>query len=66
MLSTIFFFIVHTSNLFQGTLSLLGKWLQLEAPKVEKHEPTIQLSKEVDSELIEMVVPEDSPAIGKK
>ena len=63
----IVFFIVLTSILFQGTtLSPLAKWLQLEAPKVEKHKPSIQLSHEVDSELVEVIVPEDSPAIGKK
>ncbi|MCT4696771.1 MAG: potassium/proton antiporter [Candidatus Cardinium sp.] len=63
----IVFFVVLTSILFQGTtLSPLAKWLQLEAPKVEPHEPTIQLSKEVDSALIEVIVPQDSPAIGKK
>ncbi|CCM10357.1 Cell volume regulation protein A homolog [Cardinium endosymbiont cEper1 of Encarsia pergandiella] len=63
----IVFFIVLTSILFQGTtLSPLAKWLQLEAPTVHKHEPTIQLSKEVNSELIEVMVSQDAPAIGKK
>ncbi|TSJ80960.1 MAG: potassium/proton antiporter [Candidatus Cardinium sp.] len=63
----IVFFVVLTSILFQGTtLSPLAKWLQLEAPAVVKREPSIQLSKEVDSELIEVMVPEDAPAIGKK
>lgn len=63
----IVFFVVVTSILFQGTtLSPLAKWLQLEEPVVEEHSPSIQLSKEVDSELIELVVPQHSPAIGKK
>lgn len=63
----IVFFIVLTSILFQGTtLSPLAKWLQLEAPTVPKHEPTIQLSKEVNSALIEVMIPKDSPAISKK
>jgi cell volume regulation protein A len=63
----IVFFVVLTSILFQGTtLSPLAKWLQLEEPAIHEHAPSIQLSEDVNSELIELIVPEDSPAIGKK
>lgn len=63
----IVFFIVLTSILFQGTtLSPLAKWLDLEEPIAEEHTPSIQLSQEVNSELIELIVPEHATAIGKK
>ena len=63
----IVFFVVLTSILFQGTtLSPLAKWLELEEPVVNEQAPNIHLSEEVNSELIELTVPVDSPIIGKK
>lgn len=63
----IVFFVVLTSILFQGTtLSPLAKWLQLEEPATDIHPPSIQLAEEVNTELIELILPEDSPVIGKK
>ncbi|MBX9890221.1 MAG: potassium/proton antiporter [Amoebophilaceae bacterium] len=63
----IVFFVVITSILFQGTtLSPLAKWLKLEEPMLDEHIPNIQLSEEVDNELIELIVPEDAPVVGKR
>jgi cell volume regulation protein A len=63
----IVFFVVLTSILFQGTtLSPLAKWLQLEEPATDAHSPSIQLAEEVNTELIELILPDDSPVIGKK
>ena len=61
------FFIVFTSILFQGTtLYPLAKWLKLEAKIPKKKARAIHLSEDVKSELIELVVPKDSIAVGKK
>jgi len=63
----IVFFVVITSLLFQGTtLSPLAKFLELEEPMTEDRMPSIKLSEEVNSELIELTVPDDSPIIGKR
>ncbi|MDD9139959.1 MAG: cation:proton antiporter, partial [Candidatus Cardinium sp.] len=63
----IVFFVVLTSILFQGTtLSPLAKWLRLEEEAVEQQFPSIKLPEEIESELVELIVPSHSPAIGKK
>ncbi len=63
----IVFFIVLTSILFQGTtLYPLAKWLNLEAKVLKKKFSAITLSEDVKSALIEMVVPKNSIAVGKK
>ncbi|MEL6152448.1 MAG: potassium/proton antiporter, partial [Bacteroidota bacterium] len=61
------FFIVFTSILLQGTtLYPLAKWLQLEEKVSKKQARAIRLSDDVKSELIELVVPQDSNVVGKK
>lgn len=63
----IVFFIVLTSVLFQGTtLYPLAKWLKLEDIVPEKKSRAIKLSEDVKSELLELVVPQESIAAGKK
>ena len=63
----IVFFVVLTSILLQGTtLSPLAKWLELEEPITHHPSSSIQLSEEVNGSLIELLIPKDSTAIGKK
>lgn len=63
----IVFFIVLTSVLFQGTtLYPLAKWLKLKDVVPEKKSRAIKLSEDVKSELLELVVPQESIAAGKK
>jgi cell volume regulation protein A len=63
----IVFFIVITSVLLQGTtLYPLAKWLNLEERLPKKRPRAISLAEEVKSQLLELTVPVDSIAIGKK
>ena len=63
----VIFFVVFISILLQGTtLYPLAKYLQLESPVPLNRTSPIKLSEEVNSELIELLVPDDSSAIGKK
>ena len=63
----IVFFIVITSVLLQGTtLYPLAKWLKLEELVLKKKAKAIRLAEDVKSELIELMVPPDSIAAGKK
>ena len=63
----IVFFIVFTSILLQGTtLQLLAKWLQLEAKVPTKNAKAIHLSEEVKRELLELTIPQNSPAAGQQ
>ena len=63
----IVFFIVLTSILFQGTtLHPLAKWLNLDVKLSAKKASAISLSEDVKSELLELEVPLDSTAAGKK
>lgn len=72
MASTIFnlvFFISVSSVLLQGaTLSLVANWLRVNVPgKIKRKFPLdIELSENDQSELIELDIPVDSPAIGKQ
>jgi potassium/hydrogen antiporter len=62
------FFISLSSVLLQGTtLPLMAKWLHVSVPpKLKRKFPLdIELKDESKSELIELDIPEDSPAIGK-
>lgn len=64
----IVFFISVSSVLLQGTtLPIVAKWLKLtELEKAQRHSPhEIELSEEVKSVLIEVVVPEDNPMVNK-
>lgn len=64
----IVFFISVSSVLLQGTtLPIVAKWLKLtKEAKVKRYSPhEIELSDEVKSELVEVVVPEDNPMIDK-
>jgi len=63
----IVFFIVLTSILFQGTtLHPLAKWLKLDVKLSAKKASAISLAEDVKSELLELEVPLDSTAAGKK
>ncbi|HEY9487154.1 MAG TPA: potassium/proton antiporter [Chryseosolibacter sp.] len=62
------FFISVSSVLFQGTtLPYVAKWLHVSVPwKIKRSFPLdIELKEDLKSELIEMDIPEDSPAVGK-
>lgn len=62
----IVFFIVFTSVLLQGTtLYPLAKWLQLEEA-IDSPKSSMLLSEDVKSKLLELIVPQDSIAAGKK
>lgn len=65
----IVFFVAVTSILLQGTtLSKVAKWLKVtEIGKSKKKAPLdIEMSENIKSELIEIILPEDSPAVGKQ
>jgi cell volume regulation protein A len=65
----IVFFISLTSVLLQGTtLSLVAKWLHVALPeKVKKKEPfEIELTESIKSDLKEIVIEENSKAVGKR
>lgn len=62
------FFISVSSVLLQGTtLSVMAKWLHVGVPeKIKRRFPLdIELNDDFKSELIELDIPEDSPAVGK-
>ena len=62
------FFISVSSVLLQGTtLPYIGKWLRVSVPwKIKRNFPLdIELREDLKSELVEMDVPDDSPAAGK-
>jgi potassium/hydrogen antiporter len=62
------FFISVSSVLLQGTtLSTIGKWLHVSVPeKLKRKFPLdIELKENFNSELIELDIPDNSPAIGK-
>ena len=63
------FFIVLTSILLQGTsIPLLAKWLRLEGPAIEKSISPLELEPiaGVESQLVDVEVPIESPVIGKR
>ncbi len=64
----IVFFVVLISMLLQGTtLYPVAKWLGLEDPPPKKKKPSaLQLSEEVKSELVEIIVPKNSIAHNKQ
>jgi cell volume regulation protein A len=69
MIFDLVFFIVLTSILLQGTsLPLMARWLRLEAPV--RNEPKSPLTLEPDagiqSELVDIEIPIDSPVVGKQ
>jgi potassium/hydrogen antiporter len=62
------FFISASSVLLQGTtLSTVGKWLHVSVPeKLKRKFPLdIELKENFNTELVELDIPENSPAIGK-
>ena len=62
------FFISVSSVLLQGTtLPYVARWLRVDVPwKIRRSFPLdIELKEDLKSELIEMDIPEDSPAAGK-
>ncbi|MEO7801537.1 MAG: potassium/proton antiporter [Ginsengibacter sp.] len=62
------FFISTTSVLLQGTtLAIVAKWLRVIVPKKIKRRSAldIELSDSLDSDLLEVILPDTSPAIGK-
>jgi cell volume regulation protein A len=62
------FFISVSSVLLQGTtLPFVAKWLHVNVPeKIKRSFPLdIELKEDLKSELIEMDIPDDSPAVGK-
>jgi len=62
------FFISASSVLLQGTtLSTIGKWLHVSVPeKLKRKFPLdIELKENFNSELVELDIPDNSPAIGK-
>jgi potassium/hydrogen antiporter len=62
------FFISVSSVLLQGTtLPFVARWLHVNVPeKIKRNFPLdIELKEDLKSELIEMDIPEDSPAAGK-
>jgi cell volume regulation protein A len=62
------FFISVSSVLLQGTtLPYLAKWLHVNVPeKIKRSFPLdIELKEDLKSELVEMDIPENSPAVGK-
>lgn len=63
------FFVTIVSMLVQGTsLPLVSKWLHVSLPhKLKRRTPSdIELSDSVKSELLEVEIADDSPALGKK
>ena len=69
MIFNLVFFISVTSVLLQGTtLSVMSKWLRVIMPGKAKRKTSldIALSDNIKSELIEITLPEHSPAIGQK
>ncbi len=69
MIFNIVFFISVTSVLLQGTtLSVVAKWLNVSVPeKAKRRTPLdIELSDNIKTELAEIMVPEDNPAVGKE
>ncbi|NOT75880.1 MAG: potassium/proton antiporter [Cyclobacteriaceae bacterium] len=68
MIFNLVFFISLSSVLLQGTtLPLMAKWLHVSVPpKLKRKFPLdIELKDDSRSELIELDIPEDSPAVGK-
>jgi cell volume regulation protein A len=62
------FFISVSSVLLQGTtLPFIAKWLHVNVPqKIKRNFPLdIELKEDLKSELVEMDIPEDSPAAGR-
>lgn len=62
------FFISVSSVLLQGTtLPYIAKWLHLNVPhRIKRNFPLdIELKEDLKSELVEMDIPEDSPAAGR-
>ena len=69
MIFNIVFFISVTSVLLQGTtLSVVAKWLHVSVPeKAKRRTPLdIELSDNVKTELVEIRIPAENPAVGKK
>lgn len=69
MIFDLVFFIVLTSILLQGTsIPLLARWLRLEGPAIEKSLSPLELEPiaGVESQLVDVEVPIDSPVIGKR
>lgn len=63
------FFTVLTSVLLQGTsIPLVAEWLGLRAPSAAKREYPLEFvpTRRTRSDMIEVAVPESSPAIGKQ
>lgn len=69
MIFNLVFFISVTSVLIQGTtLPIVAKWLKVVVPKNVKRKTTLdyELSDTIKSELIEIVLPGNSKAIGNR
>ncbi len=66
-LFNIVFFVVLSSTLLQGTsIPLVARWLGVGAPYLDISAPPLELNVEnVDSELVELVIPPHSSADGK-
>jgi cell volume regulation protein A len=63
------FFIVITSVLLQGTfLPAVARWLRLDAPLPAGREQPLEFlpGRKTTSDLVELIVPENSPAVGKQ
>ena len=63
------FFIVLTSVLLQGTtLAYVARWLGVELPSPGRREPALEIAPGAlgSSEMIELVVTPDSPAVGRQ
>lgn len=69
MIFNIVFFISLTSVLIQGTtLSVIAKWLHVLLPEKVKRKTLLdlELTDHIKSEMVEIILPEDSPVVGKK
>jgi cell volume regulation protein A len=69
MIFNLVFFISLSSVLFQGTtLSLVAKWLHVAIPEKAKQKtpPDIELADTIKSELTEIELDEQCPAVGKQ
>jgi potassium/hydrogen antiporter len=69
MIFNLVFFISVTSVLIQGTtLPIVAKWLKVVVPKNAKRKTILdlELSDTIKSELVEILLPGDSKAIGRK